>query len=117
MKRQACQDLVAWKGRVDRKPLVVRGARQVGKTLLFLDEVQASPKAIACLRYFQKQFPDLHVIHPPVPAALSGRTTGSADFGTIWINLSRRSKGRMRLLRREIPDEPHHPIIRQFDIQ
>lgn len=101
---------------MDRKPLVVRGARQVGKTflveafgrrcfdsvltvnleqkellhrlfdgmepqrivqelglyynqsvvpgktLLFLDEVQACPKAIACLRYFQEQLPELHVI-------------------------------------------------------
>lgn len=101
---------------MDRKPLVVRGARQVGKTflvetfgqrefesvltvnleqkdvlhrlfegmepqrivqelglyfsqsivpgktLLFLDEVQACPKAIACLRYFQEQLPDLHVV-------------------------------------------------------
>ncbi len=116
MKRQLENDLVAWKGRVDRKPLIVRGARQVGKTflvetfgrrffesiltvnleqkealhrlfegmnpqrivqelglyfnqsvvpgktLLFLDEVQACPKAIACLRYFREELPDLHVI-------------------------------------------------------
>ncbi len=116
MKRQLENDLDAWKGRVDRKPLIVRGARQVGKTflvedfghrcfesvltvnleqkenlhrlfegmepqwiiqelglyfnqsvvpgktLLFLDEVQACPKAIACLRYFQEALPDLHVI-------------------------------------------------------
>ena len=116
MKRQLENDLDAWKGRVDRKPLIVRGARQVGKTflvedfghrcfesvltvnleqkenlhrlfegmepqwiiqelglyfnqsvvpgktLLFLDEVQACPKAIACLRFFQEALPDLHVI-------------------------------------------------------
>ncbi len=116
MRRQLETDLEAWKGRADRKPLVVRGARQVGKTflveafgrrcfdsvltvnleqkdvlhrlfeglepqrivqelglyfnqsivpgktLLFLDEVQACPKAIACLRYFQEQLPGLHVI-------------------------------------------------------
>lgn len=116
MKRLAFHELVAWKGREDRKPLVVRGARQVGKTflveafgkqefeavltvnleqkevlhrlfdgmdpqriveelglffnqsivpgktLLFLDEVQACPKAIACLRYFHELLPDLHVI-------------------------------------------------------
>jgi uncharacterized protein len=116
MKRQSEKDLDAWKGRVDRKPLIVRGARQVGKTflvedfgrrcfesvltvnleqketlhrlfegmepqriiqelglyfnqsvvpgktLLFLDEVQACPKAIACLRYFQEELPGLHVI-------------------------------------------------------
>jgi uncharacterized protein len=114
--RDAYIDLLDWKCRLDRKPLLVRGARQVGKTflveafghqefesvltvnleqkealhrlfacmdphrivqelglyfnqsvvpgktLLFLDEVQACPKAIACLRYFQEQLPDLHVI-------------------------------------------------------
>ena len=108
--------LRGWKERVDRKPLVVRGARQVGKTflveafgrrhfdsvltvnleqkevlhrlfegmepqrivqelglyfnqsivpgktLLFLDEVQACPRAIASLRYFHEQLPGLHVI-------------------------------------------------------
>ncbi|NQT56465.1 MAG: AAA family ATPase [Desulfobacteraceae bacterium] len=34
MKRQSEDNLVVWKDRVDRKPLVVRGARQVGKTFL-----------------------------------------------------------------------------------
>jgi predicted AAA+ superfamily ATPase len=107
---------VTWKDRADRRPLIVRGARQVGKTylveafgekhfpslltvnleqkedlhslfnrmeatrivqelslyfnqpiepcrtLLFLDEIQACPKAIACLRYFHEEIPDLHVI-------------------------------------------------------
>lgn len=33
-----------------------------GKTLLFLDEIQACPNAIASLRYFYEQMPDLHVI-------------------------------------------------------
>ncbi len=116
MKRSAENELIAWKSRVGRKPLVVRGARQVGKTflvetfgkdffesvltvnleqkddlhplfdrmeakrvvqelglyfnqtvtpgktLVFLDEIQACPKAIACLRYFHEEIPDLHVI-------------------------------------------------------
>jgi predicted AAA+ superfamily ATPase len=116
MKRLAEKDLINWKNRVDRKPLIVRGARQVGKTylvqafgksclssvltvnleqkedlhplfnrmeakrivqelslyfnqpvvpgetLLFLDEIQACPKAIACLRYFHEEMPDLHVV-------------------------------------------------------
>ncbi len=107
---------MAWKDRAGRKPLIVRGARQVGKTylveafgkehfpslltvnleqkedlhslfdrmetsqivqelslyfnqpiepgrtLLFLDEIQTCPKAIACLRYFHEEMPDLHVI-------------------------------------------------------
>lgn len=34
MERRALQDLVKWKDREDRKPLVLKGARQVGKTWL-----------------------------------------------------------------------------------
>lgn len=107
-----------WAKRRNRKPLVVRGARQVGKTtaikefarefdafvmlnmeleadkkifdsvdtaqkvldillltrlnglargenkkiLLFIDEIQSQPKAIAMLRYFYEDLPDLYVI-------------------------------------------------------
>ena len=34
MKRNALNDLMEWKNSVDRKPLVLKGARQVGKTWL-----------------------------------------------------------------------------------
>ncbi len=34
MKRNAIQDLIAWKNSEDRKPMVLKGARQVGKTWL-----------------------------------------------------------------------------------
>ena len=34
MERKALQDLINWKNSVNRKPLVIRGARQVGKTWL-----------------------------------------------------------------------------------
>ncbi len=107
--------LLEWKQRVHRKPLVIRGARQVGKTsvakqfgraqfegyielnleknehfqlfeidsltqllqhielvtnqrvipgktLLFIDEIQRSAKAIQSLRYFYEELPELHVI-------------------------------------------------------
>ncbi len=33
-----------------------------GKTLLFLDEIQACPRAIQALRYFKEDMPELHVI-------------------------------------------------------
>ena len=33
-----------------------------GKTLLFLDEIQACPRAIMALRYFYEQMPELHVV-------------------------------------------------------
>jgi len=114
--RQIFSKLEDWKKNKDRKPLIIRGARQVGKTtlvkdfaktyryaillnlekvsdksffedfndvksimealflnnninpthigntLLFLDEIQESPKAIALLRYFHEEIPELHVI-------------------------------------------------------
>ena len=34
MKRNAIQELIKWKADNDRKPMVLRGARQVGKTWL-----------------------------------------------------------------------------------
>ena len=34
MERYAMKDLKSWKARPERKPLIIRGARQVGKTWL-----------------------------------------------------------------------------------
>jgi uncharacterized protein len=116
LKRSALTYLEKWKDKKKRKPLVVRGARQVGKsclvrlfseetglelleinlelhddyvacftskdphqiitllelkaslkirpgkTLLFLDEIQAAPEILASLRYFYELLPELHVI-------------------------------------------------------
>lgn len=115
MYRKAKQYLKHWKIKSNRKPLVIRGARQVGKTylvrsfakeftnlveinferdpeigqlfssnspaktirllglqyeqeitpgktLLFLDEVQAHPRVFAALRYFYEEMPNLHII-------------------------------------------------------
>jgi len=116
IKRFAEDYLDNWKNRKGRKPLILRGARQTGKTylvekfarkrfknflkvdfefdadikpifsnrdperitnelslyfgteviegetLLFLDEIQACPSAIAALRYFYEKKPGLHVI-------------------------------------------------------
>jgi len=116
MKRNIDRKLLEWKKRLRRKPLILRGARQVGKTysvkkfsasfdslvlvdlekkpelhnifagdlsatrliadlevmlgtkiipgrtLLFIDEIQACPRAITSLRYFYEDVPDLHVI-------------------------------------------------------
>jgi len=36
--------------------------RVKGRTLLFIDEIQNSPKAVAMLRYFYEEIPDLYVI-------------------------------------------------------
>lgn len=115
-KRNIAKQLENWKNSTNRKPLILRGARQVGKTtlvndfstsfknsillnlekskdlrffedykdiatlkdalffeyniptkeigvtLLFIDEIQESPKAIQLLRYFYEEIPDLYVI-------------------------------------------------------
>ena len=114
--RNSIRELLKWKDSKGRKPLVLRGARQVGKTtvvnifaenfaqyislnlererdkkvftkfnsidetvqyiffqygknldkindtLLFIDEIQLEPKAVAMLRYFYEDYPNLHVI-------------------------------------------------------
>ena len=116
MKRLIYKGLLNWRVSPVRKPLILRGARQVGKThlvrqfaqefndfveinfeqnpeiktifsgnlepkeilknlsviqstsitpgktLLFLDEIQACPRAIIALRYFYELMPELHVI-------------------------------------------------------
>lgn len=116
LKRALEGQLEKWKKSDNRKPLIIRGARQVGKTtliknfaknykhvvvlnlekpndlryfddfddvqtivealslangipssaisetLLFIDEIQESPKAIQLLRYFYEEIPQLHVI-------------------------------------------------------
>ena len=44
--------------------LELKASRQIipGKTLLFLDEVQAAPEVLASLRYFYELLPELHVV-------------------------------------------------------
>jgi len=114
-RRKITESLEKWANKEDRKPLVLRGARQVGKTtavnefgkqfdnylyvnmerdanlklfeetddvhallemlflscnvkkkngrtLLFIDEIQNSPKAVAKLRYFYEDSPEVFVI-------------------------------------------------------
>ena len=116
MRRIVEEQILDWRDSSRRKPLIVRGARQVGKTwlvenflakkfenlakidleerkdmhvhfsgnldpkgilevleittgkivpgktLLFLDEIQACPRAIMALRYFYEKMPELHVV-------------------------------------------------------
>lgn len=47
---------------VQKLELLTKRPIRSGKTLLFLDEIQACPQAIVALRYFKEKMPDLHVI-------------------------------------------------------
>ena len=115
LKREILAELEQWKNNPNRKPLILRGARQVGKTtavhmfaekfdhyiylnlekeedknlyeqtgsfqefleaiffakkipksqrqtLIFIDEIQSSPKTVAMLRFFKEEAPQLFVI-------------------------------------------------------
>ena len=52
MKRYAIQDLVAWKDNIERKPLLLYGARQVGKTWLVREFANKYYKQIVELNFF-----------------------------------------------------------------
>lgn len=65
MRRDAMQQLYAWKEKVSRKPLIVRGARQVGKTWLMKEFAASAYKQYAYINFednevmkdvFQKDF-------------------------------------------------------------
>jgi len=58
----------AFAGKLDPKEIIVTLSAHIdkkiipGKTLLFIDEIQACPQAIIALRYFHEIMPELHVI-------------------------------------------------------
>ncbi|MBQ9256439.1 MAG: ATP-binding protein [Acidaminococcaceae bacterium] len=60
--------ITLFQGDIDVKRIVPQMAAlagktiEPGKTLLFLDEIQACPQAIMALRFFKEDLPDLHVV-------------------------------------------------------
>ena len=51
MQRELLQTLIKWKEKVDRKPLIIRGARQVGKTWLMKEFGKTHYKYIAYVNF------------------------------------------------------------------
>ena len=137
MERTIYQDLLKWKNNPDRKPLILLGARQVGKTfilkefgdrefdnfiyvnchkdtfasnlfrnfdverivtelerynetdvvagktLLFFDEIQEIPNAIASLKYFCEDYRSLHVVAAGSLLGISLRSEESFPVGKV----------------------------------
>lgn len=57
MQRAAFEDLAAWKESPDRKPLVIRGARQVGKTWLMRQFGRDCYKSVAYFKEIPQESP------------------------------------------------------------
>ena len=51
MRRDAMQQLYDWKSKASRKPLIIRGARQVGKTWLMKEFAATSYKQFAYINF------------------------------------------------------------------
>ena len=51
MQRRTLQDLVKWKNSLNRKPLIIRGARQVGKTWLMCEFGRTNYKKVAYINF------------------------------------------------------------------
>jgi len=180
IKRNIINDLTDWGKRKNRKPLVLRGARQVGKTtlvdefgrnfeiylkmnleepehillfetyinmdtlltgiymlngvekkevptLLFIDEIQNSPRAVALLRYFYEKAPWLYVISAgSLLESLIGKQisfpVGRVEYMAVHpcsFNEFLGAMGNIELQKAqwagEIPDSIHHLTTRLFN--
>ncbi len=89
MERTAISELYEWKSRQDRKPLIVRGARQVGKTWLILDFAKKVYKQYVYVNFeeddilnhvFENDFDIERII-----TAISLRTNKDIDNDTLLI--------------------------------
>ena len=60
--RRILEDEYPFNELVGRLFLFAKAQRDAGKTLIFIDEIQHSPKAVALLRYFYEEAGDLYVI-------------------------------------------------------
>ena len=55
MKRYAMQQLIGWKNKPNRKPLILKGARQVGKTWLMKEFGRTQFQKVAYVTFFNNQ--------------------------------------------------------------
>ena len=55
MKRYAMQQLIEWRGKPNRKPLILKGARQVGKTWLMKEFGRTQFQKVAYVSFFNNQ--------------------------------------------------------------
>ena len=101
-KRQIFDDLIRWKNSPRRKPLVLRGARQVGKTTLVHQLGETYTQYIHLnLELDQKLFLDLNEIEPLVEAIffLNQKDISKASETLLFIDEIQEVPGAINLLR------------------
>lgn len=89
MERAAISELYEWKSHPDRKPLIVRGARQVGKTWLILDFAKKAYKQYVYVNFEEDDFLN-HVFENDfdidrIITAISIRMQKDIDTDTLLI--------------------------------
>ncbi len=89
MERTAISELYEWKARAGRKPLIVRGARQVGKTWLILDFAQKAYRQYVYVNFEEDEFLK-HVFENDfdidrIITSISLRTQKDIDKDTLLI--------------------------------
>jgi predicted AAA+ superfamily ATPase len=99
-----------------------------GKTLLFLDEIQACPRAISALRFFYEDYPELHVIAAgsllefaleELPSFGVGRVSSMFMYPFSFSEFML-ACGEERLwneICRSSPEKPLHPVFHEKAIE
>ena len=64
MERLAIRELLAWKNKEYRKPLIVEGARQVGKTWLVKEFARQNYKKLAYVNFEEMKMMMKMMAHP-----------------------------------------------------
>lgn len=182
MERGAMADLIRWKDRKGRMPLVIKGVRQCGKTflvkefgtrcfddimcidlerqrsyhsvfqgnldphwivnqleasegkkiipgktLLFIDEIQACPEALTALKYFSEDAPEIHVVaaRSLLGVKLSMKSSyplGKVDTLTLrpmdfreWL-IATGEQGVVDLIERDGPFSVSEPVLSKLEM-
>lgn len=114
--RQAFNILSLWKFNHNRKPLIIRGARQVGKTTLVRQFAQTFPKSILLNleknsdRVFFEDFDDVKTI---IEALFLSKNLSPADLSNtlLFLDEIQESPKAIQLLRYFYEEIPEMPVI------
>lgn len=117
MKREALSELEKWKASARRKPLIVEGARQVGKTWLVMEFARLHYEAVAYVNFEEQPFlrdlfrPDFDVRR--ILAAISAATHTRCVAGRtlIFLDEIQEAHGGLTALKYFCENAPEHHVV------